>query len=55
MQYKWDSKLTPAERTTYPKDRIIVWYDRVYDEYVTADGTKLDRFFNPIKEQENKG
>lgn len=53
-EYKWGFKLTPEERKQYPPNRVLVWYDRVFDEYYTASGVKLDRFLEPIKESENK-
>ena len=37
MEFKWDYKLTPEERRSYPKNRIIVGYDRLDREYITLD------------------
>ena len=60
MDYKWLSELTKIERgqyglvKTYDSNKIIVWYDRVYDEYWTLDGTVLDKFLTPIKEARTK-
>ena len=41
-------------REKYNPGRVIAWYDRIYDEYWTLDGTRRDKFGRPIKEPEDK-
>ena len=54
MEKKWDYELSQEERRQYPLENVIVLYDRIYDEYLTAAGTRLDGFLEPIKEPRNK-
>ncbi len=37
LEPKWDYKLTPEEQGSYPRNRIIVGYDRLDREYITLD------------------
>jgi hypothetical protein len=54
MEPKWDYKMNLEERSLYPPDKIVIWYDRLYDEYVTLGGIRLDKYLQPIKEVVNK-